>query len=47
MQNLAYKFGNRLAGKSKYLLTTYKLTEFIFLIQAKYSAVMQSLILTS
>ena len=36
---LAYKIGNRLVGKSEYLLITYKITEFIFRIEARYSAV--------
>ena len=35
----AYKIGNRLAGKSEYLLITYKLTLFIPRIETKYSAV--------
>ena len=39
MQKLAYKIGNRLAEKSEYLLITYNLTEFMFKIVAKYSAV--------
>ena len=47
MQNLAYKIGNRLAGKSEYLLNTYQLTEFIFRIEAKCSAVVSSMNLTS
>ena len=38
-QKLTYKIGNRLAGKSEYLFITYKLTEFIFIFEAKYSAV--------
>ena len=29
------EIGNRLAGKSEYLLMTYKLNEFIFTIEAK------------
>ena len=47
MQKLAYKIGNRFAVKCEYLLITYKLTEFILMIEAKYSAVVESLILTS
>ena len=47
MQKLAYKIGNRLVGKSEYLLITYELTEFILRIEAKYSPVVQCLILTS
>ena len=47
MQKLAYKIGNPLVGKSEYLLITYRLTEFILRLEAKYSAVVQSLILTS
>ena len=39
MQMFAYKIGNRLAGKSEYLLIKYKLTEFLFRIEAEYSAV--------
>ena len=35
----AYEVGNQLSGKSEYLLITYKLTDFIFGIEAKYSAV--------
>ena len=37
MQKLAYKIGNLLAGKSEYLLITYKLTEFILRNEAKCS----------
>ena len=47
MQKLAYKIDDRLAGKSEYLLITHKHTEFILRIEAKYKAVVQSLILTS
>ena len=39
MQKLAYKIGNQLAGKSDFLLITYKLTEFIFTIEAECSCV--------
>ena len=33
------KIGNRIVGKSEYLLITHKLPEFILRIEAKYSAV--------
>ena len=39
MQKHAYKIGNRLVGKSKYLLITYKLPEFILRVEARYRAV--------
>ena len=39
---------NRFVGHSEYLLITYKITEFLyFFIEAKYSVVVQSFILTS
>ena len=41
MQKPDHKIGNRLVGRSDYLLITYKLTEFIFRIEARYSAIMQ------
>ena len=44
MLRLAYKIGNRLVGKSEYLLITYKLTEFILRIETRYSVVVHSLI---
>ena len=47
MQKLAYRIGNRLFGKSEYVLITCKLTEFILRHEAKYSAVVQCLISTS
>ena len=47
MPKLAHEIGNLLTAKSEYLLITNKLTELTFRIKAKYSAVVESLILTS
>ena len=41
MPKLDHRMSNRLVGKSEYLLITYKLTEFIIRIEARYNVMLK------